>query len=35
MTELSLAACEHIADPEDKQIVLADLETIPGVPRFW
>lgn len=35
MTELALAACEHIADPEDKQIVLADLETIPGVPRFW
>lgn len=35
MTELAVAACEHIADPEDKQIVLADLETIPGVPHFW
>ena len=35
MTELALAACEHIADSEDKQIVLADLETIPGVPHFW
>jgi DNA-binding transcriptional MerR regulator len=35
MTELALAACEHIADPEDKQIVLADLETIAGVRRFW
>jgi DNA-binding transcriptional MerR regulator len=34
MTELALAACEHIADPEDKQIVLADLETIPGAPHF-
>lgn len=35
MTELAVAACEHISDPEDKQIVLADLETIPGVPHFW
>lgn len=35
MTGLALAACEHIADPEDKQIVLADLETIPGIPHFW
>jgi len=34
MTELARAACEHIADPEDKQIALADLETIPGTLHF-
>lgn len=33
MTGLALAACEHIADPQDKQIVLADLGTIPGAPH--
>jgi DNA-binding transcriptional MerR regulator len=34
MTELALKACEQIADDEDRNIVLADLETIPGQPRF-
>ena len=35
MTEKALAACDSIADPEDRQLVLADLETIPGQARFW
>jgi len=35
MTERCLAAAADIADEEDRKIVLADLETIPGQPRFW
>jgi hypothetical protein len=35
MTEQALRACEDIADEEDRKITLADLETIPGQPRFW
>ncbi|HEV2361355.1 MAG TPA: hypothetical protein VGS21_06620 [Acidimicrobiales bacterium] len=35
MTELALAACEGIAEDEDREIVIGDLETIPGQPRFW
>ncbi|GAB1640517.1 MerR family transcriptional regulator [Krasilnikovia sp. MM14-A1259] len=34
-TEQALAAAEEIADPEDRRLVLADLETIPGQTRFW
>jgi DNA-binding transcriptional MerR regulator len=33
--ERALAAVEGIADDEDRAILLADLETIPGQPRFW
>jgi DNA-binding transcriptional MerR regulator len=35
MTEKALAAVENIAEDEDRKIVLADLETIPGQVRFW
>jgi hypothetical protein len=35
MTERSLAAVEEIAEDEDRKILLADLETIPGQTRFW
>jgi hypothetical protein len=35
MTELSLRACEEIAADDDRKIVLSDLGTIPGQPRFW
>jgi DNA-binding transcriptional MerR regulator len=35
MTELALSATEDIVDDEDRKIVLADLETIPGQGRFW
>lgn len=35
MTERALEAVEHIADDEDRKMVLADLETIPGQKRFW
>lgn len=34
-TELALAAAQEIADDEDRELVLADLETIPGQARFW
>jgi hypothetical protein len=34
-TEQALASAEQVADPEDRALVLADLETIPGQPRFW
>jgi DNA-binding transcriptional MerR regulator len=34
-TELALAAAEEIADDEDRTLLLADLETIPGQSRFW
>lgn len=35
MTELALAATEDIAEDDDRKLVLADLETIPGQVRFW
>jgi DNA-binding transcriptional MerR regulator len=34
-TEQALAAAEDIAEDGEREIVLADLETIPGQPRFW
>jgi tetratricopeptide (TPR) repeat protein len=34
-TDQALAAAEDIADSEDRDLVLADLETIPGQPRYW
>lgn len=34
-TEQALAAARDIAQAEDRELVLADLETIPGQPRFW
>jgi hypothetical protein len=34
-TDRALAAAEDIADEEDRDLVLADLETIPGQPRYW
>ena len=33
--EQALGAAKKIADDEDRNIVLADLETIPGQVRFW
>lgn len=35
MTERALEATEKIIQDEDRKIVLADLETIPGQKRFW
>ncbi|WP_431682362.1 MerR family transcriptional regulator [Kitasatospora sp. KL5] len=34
-TEQALAAAEDVAEAEDRELVLADLESIPGQPRFW
>jgi DNA-binding transcriptional MerR regulator len=34
-TDQALAAAEDIADGEDRDLVLADLETMPGQPRYW
>jgi hypothetical protein len=34
-TELALAAAADIVEDEDRALVLADLETVPGQPRFW
>ena len=34
-TDQALAAAENITDDEDRDLVLADLETIPGQPRYW
>jgi hypothetical protein len=34
-TERALAVCGHVADPANRDLVLADLETIPGQARFW
>ncbi|GAB3600241.1 hypothetical protein GCM10027446_33360 [Angustibacter peucedani] len=34
-TEAALAAAEEVADPEDRALLLADLETVPRQPRFW
>ena len=34
-TEQALAAAEDISSDDDRELVLSDLETIPGQPRFW
>jgi DNA-binding transcriptional MerR regulator len=34
-TDQALAAAEDIAEDEDRDLLLADLETIPGQPRYW
>lgn len=34
-TDQALAAAEDIAEDEDRDLVFADLETIPGQPRYW
>jgi DNA-binding transcriptional MerR regulator len=34
-TEQALAAAEDIADDEDRELLLTDLEGIPGQSRFW
>ncbi len=34
-TDQALAAAADIAEDDERAIVLADLETIPGQPRYW
>jgi len=34
-TDQALAAAREIASGDDRAILLADLETIPGQPRYW
>jgi len=34
-TDRALAAAESIAEDEDRDLLLADLETIPRQPRYW
>jgi tetratricopeptide (TPR) repeat protein len=34
-TDQALAAVDNVAEEEDRDLVLADLETIPGQPRYW
>lgn len=34
-TDRALAAAEGITDGEDRDLVRADLESIPGQPRYW
>ena len=34
-TDQALAAAEEVTEDEDRELVLADLETIPGQPRYW
>jgi DNA-binding transcriptional MerR regulator len=34
-TEQALAAAEDIAEEDERELVLSDLETIPGQARFW
>ena len=34
-TDQALAAAEDIAEDEERELVMADLETIPGQPRYW
>jgi len=34
-TEQALAAAEDIAEDDERELVLGDLETIPGQRRFW
>lgn len=31
----ALLAAEAIAEESDRELVLSDLETVPGRPRFW
>jgi len=35
LTDQALAAVEDIAEQDDRDLVIADLETIPGQPRYW
>jgi hypothetical protein len=34
-TERALVAAEDIKEDDDRELLLTDLETIPGQPRFW
>jgi DNA-binding transcriptional MerR regulator len=34
-TDQALAAAEDISEDEERDLLLADLETIPGQPRYW
>jgi DNA-binding transcriptional MerR regulator len=34
-TDKALAAVENVDEDEDRDLVLSDLETIPGQPRYW
>jgi hypothetical protein len=34
-TEVERALAVEIADEEDRALLLADLETVPGLTRFW
>jgi tetratricopeptide (TPR) repeat protein len=34
-TDRSLTTAEDISEDEDRDLLLADLETIPGQPRYW
>jgi DNA-binding transcriptional MerR regulator len=34
-TEQALAAAEDIAEDDERELLLGDLESIPGQPRFW
>jgi tetratricopeptide (TPR) repeat protein len=34
-TEQALAAAEDITEDQERELVLTDLESIPGQPRFW
>jgi hypothetical protein len=34
-TDMALAAAGSITEDEDRDLLLADLETIPGQPRYW
>ena len=34
-TDQALAAAEDIVEQEDRDLLIADLETIPGQPRYW
>jgi tetratricopeptide (TPR) repeat protein len=34
-TDQALAAAKDIAEDDERELVLADLETIPGQPRYW
>src|SRR5580698_10019767 len=34
-TDQALAAAEDIAEDAERELLLADLETIPGQPRYW
>lgn len=34
-TEQALAAAEDIAEDDDRELLMSDLESVPGQPRFW